>query len=99
MRVSTQDMVLTAGDYLGAYVLEWTLHHLDLIADLPAASPPPAEGLARSREMLEKIAGSAFPASLSDTAALLVGTGRRGPTDEERAALGELAGRLPLVIG
>ncbi|MGO4758854.1 maleylpyruvate isomerase N-terminal domain-containing protein, partial [Streptomyces sp. 2MCAF27] len=29
LRVSTQDMVLTAGDYLGAYVLEWTLHHLD----------------------------------------------------------------------
>ena len=99
MRVRTQDMVLTAGDYLEAYVLEWTLHHLDLIAHLPAAPGPPAEGLARSREMLEKIAGSAFPASLSDTAALLVGTGRRGPTDEERAGLGELAGRLPFVIG
>ncbi|NUR28270.1 MAG: maleylpyruvate isomerase family protein [Catenulispora sp.] len=73
-RVSTQDMVLTAGDYLDAYVLEWTLHHLDLAG---VAGPPPPEGPARSRELLEAIAGAAFPASVSDTDALLLGTGRR----------------------
>jgi hypothetical protein len=99
MRVSTRDEVLTAGDYLSAYVMEWTLHHLDLIAHLPGAVEPPAEGLARSREMLEKVAGAAFPASFSDTDALLVGTGRRAPTDAETAALGELAAKLPLVLG
>ncbi|MFD8380027.1 maleylpyruvate isomerase N-terminal domain-containing protein [Streptomyces sp. NPDC059679] len=99
LRVSTQDMVLTAGDYLVAYVLEWTLHHLDLIAHLPNMAEPPTEGLARSREMLEKIAGAAFPASWSDKDALLVGTGRRAPTGEEKAELGELAAKLPLVIG
>ncbi|TDE58859.1 maleylpyruvate isomerase [Nonomuraea mesophila] len=98
-RVATQDMVLTAGDYLSAYVLEWTLHHLDLIAHLPDAEQPPAEGLARSREMLEQLAGAAFPASLSDRDALLIGTGRQAPADAERAALGDLAGRLPFVIG
>jgi len=97
--VSTRDVVLTAGDYLSAYVLEWTLHHLDLIARLPDAPPPPAESLARTREMLETIAGSPFPASLSDTDALLVGTGRRTPTHAETAALGELAARLPFVLG
>ena len=96
-RVGTQDMVLTVGDYLSAYVLEWTLHHLDLIAHLPdAATLPPAEGLARSREMLEKIAGAAFPASFSDKDALLVGTGRRPPTAAERAELGT---KLPLALG
>ena len=31
VRVSTRGEVLTVGDYLSAYVLEWTLHHLDLI--------------------------------------------------------------------
>jgi hypothetical protein len=132
-RVSTQGMVLTAGDYLGAYVLEWTLHHLDLIAHLPAAPAPPAtrlappvtglappatpaphaaglappatglappaEGLARSREMLEQIAGTPFPAALSDTDALLIGTGRRHPSDAELAELGDLAARLPFVLG
>ncbi|MFE4208110.1 maleylpyruvate isomerase N-terminal domain-containing protein [Streptomyces goshikiensis] len=98
-RVGTRGEVLTVADYLDAYVLEWTLHHLDLTAHLPAVAGPPAEGTARSRAMLETIAGAAFPASFTDTDALLVGTGRRAPTGEERTALGALAGRLPFVIG
>jgi mycothiol maleylpyruvate isomerase-like protein len=96
LRVSTRDEVLTVGDYLSAYVLEWTLHHLDLVAHLPGRAGPPAEGLARSRAMLEEIAGTPIPAALSDRDALLVGTGRRAPSDEERAALGP---GLPLVLG
>jgi Mycothiol maleylpyruvate isomerase N-terminal domain len=99
LRVSTRDEVLTAGDYLSAYVLEWTLHHLDLIAHLPDAVGPPAQGLARSRQMLEAIAGAAFPASFSDADALLLGTGRREPTDAETAELDDLATKLPLVLG
>ncbi|MDN0194234.1 maleylpyruvate isomerase N-terminal domain-containing protein [Streptomyces sp. S.PNR 29] len=98
-RVSTRDEILTVADYLSAYVLEWTLHHLDLTAHLPDAPEPPAEGLARSRAMLEEIADAAFPASFTDKDALLIGTGRRAPTDAERAALGELAPKLPLVLG
>ncbi|UQA96894.1 maleylpyruvate isomerase N-terminal domain-containing protein [Streptomyces halobius] len=99
VRVGTRDEVLTAGDYLSAYVLEWTLHHLDLIAYLPDAAEPPAEGLARSREMLEKIAGAAFSPSFSDKDALLIGTGRRAPVEAEKAELGELAPKLPFVLG
>ncbi|MGQ4432803.1 MULTISPECIES: maleylpyruvate isomerase N-terminal domain-containing protein [unclassified Streptomyces] len=99
LRVSTQDEVLTAGDYLSAYVLEWALHHLDLVAHLPDAAGPSAEVLAGARELLERIAGAAFPSSFSDTAALLVGTGRRAPADEEKAQLGSLAAKLPLVLG
>ena len=49
LRVSTRDEVLTVDDYLSAYVLEWTLHHLDLIAHLPDAAEPPAESLAPGR--------------------------------------------------
>ncbi|MET8771959.1 maleylpyruvate isomerase N-terminal domain-containing protein [Streptomyces sp. NPDC004658] len=97
--VRTQDMVLTSGDYLCAYVLEWTLHHLDLIAHLQGAAEPPAECLARSRAMLEEIAGAAFPASWPDQDALRVGTGRRPATATERTQLGALARRLPLVLG
>ena len=98
-RVSTQDKVLTAGDYLTAYVLEWTLHHLDLTAHLPSAAGPPAETLAAARGALERIAGSPFPAAFSDRDVLLVGTGRRAPTGAEQAALGDLAARLPFVLG
>jgi hypothetical protein len=99
VRVSTQGYVLTAGDYLSACVLEWTLHHLDLIAYLPDMPEPPAEGLARTREMLEKITRATFPRSFSDKDALLVGTGRRSPTEAEKDALGDLAAKLPFVIG
>lgn len=98
-RVSTRDQVLTVADYLSAYVLEWTLHHLDLTAHLPDAAAPPAEGLACSRAMVERIAGARFPASFSDADALLVGTGRRAPSEAEQRALGELAARLPLPLG
>lgn len=99
VRVSTRDEVLTVGDYLSAYVLEWTLHHLDLIAHLPSAAEPPAETLAAARASLEKIAGTPFPASFSDKETLLIGTGRRTPTDTEKAALGDLAAKLPLILG
>ncbi|MEY9488859.1 hypothetical protein RKD26_004653 [Streptomyces calvus] len=98
-RVSTQGKVLTVADYLSAYVLEWPLHHLDLIAHLPSAAGPPADTLAAARAALERIAGAPFPAELSDTDALLVGTGRRAPTAGERAVLGGLAARMPFVLG
>ena len=98
-RVGTKGQVLTVGDYLSAYVLEWTLHHLDLVAHLPSVTGPSAEPLAAARAALEKIAGAVFPESFSDTDALLVGTGRRAPTAAEQAALGDLAARLPFVLG
>jgi hypothetical protein len=97
VRVSTQGEVLTVGDYLSAYVLEATLHHLDLIQHLQSAAEPPA--LAAAREALEKIAGSPFPVSFSDQDALRVGTGRRRPTSAEQAALEDFGAKLPLVLG
>ncbi|MCP2343846.1 maleylpyruvate isomerase N-terminal domain-containing protein [Actinomadura rupiterrae] len=99
LRVSTQDMVLTAGDYLSAYVIEWTLHHLDLIAHLPDAADPPSESMAAARALLEEIAQAEFPASFTDKDTLLVSTGRRAPTAEETAALGDLADRIPFILG
>lgn len=98
-RVGTQDEVLTVGDYMSAYVMEWTLHHLDLIAHLPEGPEPPAETLAAARALLERIAGAPFPAAFSDRDALLVGTGRRAPTAAEKAELGDLAARVPFVLG
>jgi hypothetical protein len=99
LRVSTRDGVLTVGDYLSAYVLEWTLHHLDLVAHLPSSAEPPAETLAAARTALEKIAGIPFPSSFSDTDALLIGTGRRPPTDAEKISLGNLATTIPFILG
>lgn len=91
--------MLTAGDCLSACVIEWTLHHLGLVAYLRSAPEPPAETLTVARAALEDIAGAAFPASFSDADALRTGTGRRTPTDAQTAEPGELAARLPLVLG
>ncbi|MGW6288316.1 maleylpyruvate isomerase N-terminal domain-containing protein [Streptomyces sp. NPDC055107] len=99
LRVGTRGEVLTAGDFLSVYVLEWTLHHLDLVSHLPDAAGPPPEGLARSREMVEGICGTVFPASFSDEDVLLVATGRRAPTEAETRELGDLAAALPFVLG
>ncbi|RJL33638.1 maleylpyruvate isomerase N-terminal domain-containing protein [Bailinhaonella thermotolerans] len=96
--VGTRDEVITVADYLSVYVLEWTLHHLDLIAHRPSAADPPAETLAASRAALERIAGTAFPSSLSDKDALLIATGRRRPAAGEKTALGPLSARLPLIL-
>ncbi|MFD4638876.1 maleylpyruvate isomerase N-terminal domain-containing protein [Lentzea sp. NPDC058436] len=96
LKVTTQDMVLCTSGYLGAYVWEWTLHHLDLVANLPHLAGPLAQALARCREMFEQIAGP-FPAGWSDVDVLLVGTGRRAPTEPERAALGGTW--IPFVLG
>jgi hypothetical protein len=98
-RVGTKDQILTVADYLTAYVLEWTLHHLDLIAHLPDVAGPASDALSHSRATLEALAGAAFPASFSDEDALLVGTGRRPAGDAEKTELGEPAARLPLVLG
>ncbi len=98
-RVSTQDKVLTIADYLTAYVLEWTLHHLDLTAHLPAAPGPSPESLSHSRTALERIAGGSFPTSFTDTDVLLIGTGRREPTEAESAEIDSLAVKLPLALG
>ncbi|GAB3878088.1 maleylpyruvate isomerase N-terminal domain-containing protein [Kibdelosporangium lantanae] len=95
--VSTRDEIFTVADYLDVYVMEWTLHHLDLITNLPGADEPPA--LARARDLLEQIADAKFPADWADRDVLLVGTGRRAPTEAERAELGEVAERLPFILG
>ncbi|MFC5181711.1 maleylpyruvate isomerase N-terminal domain-containing protein [Actinomadura harenae] len=80
-------------------VIEWTLHHLDLIAHLPNAADPPAETVAASRALLERIAGADFPKTLSDKDALLIGTGRRTLTTEEKATLADFPAKLPLILG
>ncbi|HJF48665.1 MAG TPA: thioesterase, partial [Brachybacterium paraconglomeratum] len=103
--VATQGMSLTVRDFLHAYVLEWTLHHLDLLAHLgpeDAPAPPPVEGLAEARDMVERRLRVRLPAGWSDADALRRATGRESLTDAQRAELEELGPRgamLPLSFG
>ena len=98
-KVGTKGQVLTVADYLDAYVVEWTLHHLDLVARLPHVPGPAPDSAASSRAVLERIAGTSFPESFSDVDALLVRTGRRLPTEAEQAELDLLGLSVPFVLG
>ncbi|MFI7386310.1 maleylpyruvate isomerase N-terminal domain-containing protein [Streptomyces sp. NPDC049813] len=95
--VGTQGHVLSAGDLLATLCVEATVHHLDLIAHLPAATPRPgAAGLAHVRRALDGLLGRAVPVDWSDEEYALAGTGRSRLTAAERHLLGADAGRFPL---
>lgn len=100
--VTAGDRTLTVRDLLGGLVLEATLHHLDLIAPLPGAEAPPAEGLAAARELVERRLRIQLPGDWTDAEALRIATGRAEATPAERAALDDLGVRgqmLPLAFG
>ncbi|WP_299052863.1 maleylpyruvate isomerase N-terminal domain-containing protein [uncultured Nocardioides sp.] len=95
--VATQGHVLTVADLASTLVLEASVHHLDLVLDLPDAAGPPAAALAETRHVLDVLAPAPFPAPWPDERVALLGTGRVLPDDAERAALGDAADRLPLL--
>ncbi|MFC4787185.1 maleylpyruvate isomerase N-terminal domain-containing protein [Nocardioides sp. MAHUQ-72] len=99
-RVSTQGHVLDVPDFVSTLVVEATVHHLDLVVELPPGAPgtaPDPEGLALTRAVLEGIHGEPLPATWDDTAAVLKGTGRLELSADDRQQLGASADRLPLL--
>ncbi|MGW0496030.1 hypothetical protein ACWD0Z_11515 [Streptomyces sp. NPDC003007] len=72
--------------------------HLDLIAHLPDARQPPAEGLARFREMLERVAGS-VPGHLPRGGRAADRRRWAGVHRAERAGPVALASKVPLHLG
>ncbi|WP_326833841.1 maleylpyruvate isomerase N-terminal domain-containing protein [Amycolatopsis rhabdoformis] len=87
-RVETRDEVVTVADFLTIYVVEATLHHLDLTLHLSGVDGPPAETLAAVRKIVEGVAGGPLPAA-DDREALLSATGRLpGPEGFTAVALG-----------
>ncbi|MDH6565786.1 uncharacterized protein (TIGR03083 family) [Streptomyces sp. SAI-208] len=96
LRVSTQGHVLTAGDLVLTLAVEATIHHLDLVTDLPGAAGPSPVGLAAVRATLDGLLGRPVPLDWSDEHYARAATGRTPLTDAERLALGADADRFPL---
>ncbi|MDH6546683.1 maleylpyruvate isomerase N-terminal domain-containing protein [Streptomyces sp. SAI-041] len=96
LRVSTQGHVLTAGDLVLTLAVEATIHHLDLVTDLPGAAGPSPAGLAAVRATLDGLLGRPVPLDWSDEHYARAATGRTPLTDAERLALGADADRFPL---
>ncbi|WP_246482753.1 hypothetical protein [Brachybacterium halotolerans] len=101
--VETQGMVLSAGDFADAYVLEWTLHHLDLVEGTTSRPGPSAASLARARGLLIRVitgSGDAPLIDVPDADLLRILTRRRDPSAEELAALPpRIAQGLPYPVG
>jgi uncharacterized protein (TIGR03083 family) len=96
-KLATQDHVLAAGDFLATLAVEATIHHLDLAAGDHALAGPSGPGLDITRETLDGILGQPVPASWDDVGYALKATGRAQLTAEDRARLGALADRFPLL--
>jgi hypothetical protein len=96
-RVSTQGHALVTADFADTLAVEAGIHHLDLTAHLPSPPEPDPVLLRHVRTVLEGIAGAELPAEWSDRDAVLIGTGRRQPSDQDRARAPQLVARLPLL--
>ena len=94
--VATQGHVLRPVDFTaprrGAAV-----HYLDLTVNLPSAPAPDPPSLGLVRRVLDGLARTPLPRQLDDASAAVKGTGRVPLTDADRALLGPLAERVPLL--
>jgi hypothetical protein len=95
--VATQGHVLRPADFTATLAVETAVHYLDLTVNLPSAPPPDPASLALVRRVLDGLAGTPLPASWDDASAAVKGTGRVPLTDGDRALLGPLAERVPLL--
>lgn len=93
--VRTQGHRLRVDSLLRTLAVEAAIHHLDLQDVL--GGPPAGEALAEVRATLDGLLGVPAPRSWDEVRYALVGTGRAVPSELERAELGELAAKLPLL--
>jgi uncharacterized protein (TIGR03083 family) len=96
LTVSTQGMRLRVDDFLETLVVEATIHHLDLVHHLDAASPS-AANLALTRATLEALLGRSSPSSWPDPQAVLRLTGRDPVPAGDAARLGSAFARIPVI--
>ena len=97
--IETQGHVLRVGDFAATLVMEATVHHLDLILELPDAPEPDPEGLQVTARTLDGLFGpDAWDVIGWDTTTyVLKATGRLPLDDRDREMLGDHATRLPLI--
>jgi uncharacterized protein (TIGR03083 family) len=94
--VTTQGHVLSTPDFIATLVVEATIHHLDLVANLDTPSRPPAAALVITSTTLDGLLQAPRPDGWDEIAYLLKATGRESLTQRDRVALGNAASRLPL---
>jgi hypothetical protein len=98
-RVATQGHVLEVDDFIVTLVAEVTIHGLDMAPGLGRAGWASEEGLALTHATVVGLLGREVPAELGwDKVRLVLKlTGRAPLTDGERAMLGTVQDRLPVL--
>ncbi|MGC4942578.1 maleylpyruvate isomerase N-terminal domain-containing protein [Kribbella sp. DT2] len=98
-RVETQGHVLAAKDFVATLILEATVHHLDLVVELPDAPEPDPEALQVTARTLDGLFGpEAWDVIGWDTTTYVLKATGRVPLDAaDREMLGAHAERLPLI--
>jgi hypothetical protein len=98
--VRTQGHVLCVDDLLRTLCVEATLHHLDLVTDLPDVQGPTTAGLTEVRRTLDMLLfatfGSTVDVGWSDERYARVATGRAAPTEDEARELGAAGALFPV---
>ena len=97
LKLATQGHVLYAGDFLATLAVEATIHHLDLVVGNDSLVGPSGPGLAIVRETLDGALGEPVPIGWDVVDYVLKATGRAELTADDRARLGGLVARFPLL--
>ena len=88
--------MLTVTSFAATLAVEAAVHYLDLTVCQPGAPVPDPASLGLVRRVLAGLLGAPLPDAWDDVAAALKGTGRDPLTEEDRRALGSLAGKFPV---
>jgi Mycothiol maleylpyruvate isomerase N-terminal domain len=95
--VATQGHVLTVADFLTTLVTEAVVHHLDMTVELPGSPPPQRDAVGVALCTMDGLLDGGRPGLWMPEDYLLKATGRIGLDERDRAALGEVADRFPLL--
>ncbi len=96
--LTTQGHSFTATDLLGTLAVEATIHHLDLLRELPGKPEPRPGAVQLSVDVLDALLGESVERpAWDDLTWLLKGSGRIPLTPTERKALGPTSARFPLL--
>jgi Mycothiol maleylpyruvate isomerase N-terminal domain len=94
--VTTQGHILNIADFIATLVVEATIHHLDLVANLADRAAPAPQGVQITTMTIDGLLKAPRPLDWSDETYILKATGRAPLMEEDRTALGSAGQRIPV---
>lgn len=94
-RIEFQSHVMTIDDFLATWVVEFTVHHLDLVRYLDAQPSPDPGALRFTVVSLEALTATRQPRDWNDHTFLRKATGREALDSADLRQLGDHADRFP----